>query len=56
MIACPVLWLNGTAICTANMPNVHAALSCHLSLDSLKRKAVKERLAMVAAEAAAVIS
>jgi hypothetical protein len=55
MIAYPVLWLNGMAICTANMPNAHAALNHHLLLDSSERKAAKEGLAMVAAAAAVVI-
>jgi hypothetical protein len=55
MIACLVSWLNGMAICTANMPNTHAALNCHLLLNSLERKAAKEGFVMVAAAAAAVI-
>jgi hypothetical protein len=55
MIACPMLWLNGTAICAANIPNAHAALNHHLMSDSLERKAAKEGLAMVASAAAAVI-
>jgi hypothetical protein len=56
MIARLMLWLNGTAICTATMPNAHAALNRHLSLDSSERKAAKEGLAMVAVAAAAVIN
>ncbi len=48
-------WLNGTAICTANMPNAYAALNRHLLPDSLERKAAKEGLAMVATAAAAII-
>jgi hypothetical protein len=55
MIACPVSWLNGTAICTANMPNAHAALNHHSLSDSSERKAAKEGLAMVAMAAATVI-
>ncbi len=55
MIAYPVLWLNGTAICAANMPNAHAAQNHHSLSDSLERKAAKEELAMVATAAAAVI-
>jgi hypothetical protein len=55
MIACPVSWLNGTAICAANMANAHAALNCHSLLDSSERKAAKEGLTMIAAAAAAVI-
>jgi hypothetical protein len=37
------------------MPNAYAALNRHSLLDSLKRKAAKEGLAMVAAAAVAII-
>jgi hypothetical protein len=55
MIACPVSWLNGTAVCAANIPNAHVALNHYSLSDSSERKAAKEGLAMVAAAAAAVI-
>jgi hypothetical protein len=54
-MSCPVSKSNGTAICTANIPNAHAALNLHLLSNSLERKAAKEGLAIVAAAAVDVI-